>query len=48
MPNIVHVVETDKWVMTRKPGHTSKSNTGSQQASASSRRLTASFQYVGD
>jgi ABC-type Mn2+/Zn2+ transport system ATPase subunit len=45
---IGHRIKSDKWVMTRKIGHLRVSKTGVLKAAISSRRLTASFEYVGD
>lgn len=45
---IGHRIKSDKWAMTRKPGHTNKtSSKGVLKAAVSSRRLTASFEYIG-
>lgn len=45
---IGHRVKSPKWVMTRDIGHLRVSKTGVLKAAISSRRLTASFEYVGD
>lgn len=42
-----HRVKSDKWVMTRKPGHQKNSSTNTMKKTVSSGRLTASFEYVG-
>ena len=45
---IGHRIKSDKWAMTRKPGHTSKtSNKGVLKDTTSAKRLTASFEYIG-
>ena len=44
---IGHRIKSDKWVMTRSPGHLKNPKSNLMKKSVSANRLTASFEYIG-